>query len=91
MLSHTGIAAIVRRPAGASGITTAWGNSESGGRRILVQTAVVRILNLEKHITAGGNSSIVIRDEEELGPTGDIDSPIEANSIEANVGAIDTI
>ncbi len=87
----SGIAAIARRPAGASGITTTWGNSESGGRGILVQTVVLPNLNLEKDITAGGNSSIIIRDEDELGPTSDIDSPIEANSIEPNVGAIDTI
>ena len=86
ILSHTGTAAI------ASGIT--WGNSDSGGRGIAVQTVVVlRTLNLEKDTTARGNSSIVIPDEEELGPTGDIDSPIEANStgIGAKVGAIDTI
>ncbi len=42
-------------------------------------------------MTAGANSSIVAPDEEDLGPTGDIDSPIEAHSIEANVGAVDTI
>ncbi len=93
-LSHTGIGGIARRTAGAGGITTAWGNSESGGRGISVQTVVVpRILNLKKGITARGNSSIVIPDEEELGPTGDIDSPIEANStdIGAKDGAIDTI
>jgi hypothetical protein len=38
---------IARRPAGASGIT-AWGRSGSGGRRITVQTGVVRrIFNSE--------------------------------------------
>ncbi len=83
--------AIARRPASASGITT-WGHSGSGGRGITVHTAIVRrISNRVYAYTAGAKSSIVARDEVDLGPSGDIDSPIEANSIEAKVGVIDTI
>jgi hypothetical protein len=73
--------AITRRLVGASGITSSCGVSGSGRRGIVVQTGIVRrICNSESSTTAGSNSSIVAPDEEDIGPTGDTDSPIEPSA-----------
>jgi hypothetical protein len=67
--------AITRRLADVSGITSSRGASGSGRRG---QTRIVhRICNSIFNMTAGCNSSIVIPDEEDIGPTGDIRSPIK--------------
>jgi hypothetical protein len=71
----------ITRVAGASGITSSCGVSGSGRRGIVVQTGTVRrICNSVSSTTAGSNPSIVTPDKEEIGPTGDIDSPIEASA-----------
>jgi hypothetical protein len=73
--------AICRRLASASGVTSSCGVSGSGRRGIVIQTGIVRrICNGESSSTAGSNSSIVVSDEEDIGPTGDIDRPIEASA-----------
>jgi hypothetical protein len=70
-----------RRLAGASGIISSCGGSGSGRRGIVVQTGTVhRICGSVFNSTAGCNSSIVIPDEEDIGPTADIHSPIEASA-----------
>ena len=74
--------AITRRltcAGGAGGITSSCGNSGSGRRGVAVQTGNVhRISNSESSTTAGSNSSTVVPDKNNIGSTGDIDSPIEA-------------
>jgi len=73
--------AIIRRLAGTSGITSSCGVSGCGRRGIVVQTGIVRrICNSESSTTPGSNSSIIVPDEEDIGPTGDIDSPIKASA-----------
>jgi hypothetical protein len=73
--------AIARRLVGASGITSSCGGSQSGRGGIVVQTGIVRrIYNRVFSIAAGSNSSIVVPDDEEMDPSGDIDSPIEAST-----------
>jgi hypothetical protein len=65
---------------GASGITSSCGASSSGRRGIVVQTGIVYIrCNSDVNITPGCNS-IVAPDEEDIGPTGNIDSPVEASA-----------
>jgi hypothetical protein len=73
--------AITRRLACASGINSSCGVSGSGRRGIAVQTGIVQcICNCDCNITAGSNSIIVVPDEEDIGPTDDIDSPVEASA-----------
>ncbi len=77
----------VRRLVGASGVTSSCGASGSGRRGIIVQTGVVlRIGNTELSTTAGSNPAIVIRDEEDICPTGDIGSPIKASASVSGIG-----
>jgi hypothetical protein len=65
----------------ASGITSSCGVSGSGRRRIVVQTGTVhRICDSDCSNTASSNSSIIVPDEEDIGPADDIDSPIEAGA-----------
>ena len=69
------------RLAGACGVASSCGGSGSRRRGIAVQTGGVhRIRNSVFNMTPGCNSSIVIPDEEDIGPTGDIYSPIEASA-----------
>ena len=73
--------AITRRLADASGITSSRGVSGSGRRGIAAQTGIVyRICRGVFNMTASSNSSIVVPDEKDIGPTGDIHSPIEASA-----------
>jgi hypothetical protein len=66
---------------GTRGITSSCGVSGSRRRGNVVQTGIVRrICNSVFNTTAGSNSSIVVPDEEDIGPTDDIDSPIEASA-----------
>ena|SRR6267154_1156766 len=72
---------ITRRLAGASGMNSSCRVSGSGRRRIVLQTGIVYIRsNSDSNITARSNSSIVVPDEEDIGPTGDVDSPVEASA-----------
>jgi hypothetical protein len=71
----------IARLAGASGITSSCGAPGSGRRGIVVQTRIIRrICNSESSTTAGSNTSIIVPNEEDIGPTGDTDSPIEASA-----------
>jgi hypothetical protein len=80
LASVSGITSTAIR-ASASGITSSCGVSCSGRRGIVVQTGTVRrICNSDSSNTAGSNSSIVVPDQKYIGPTGDIDSPIEASA-----------
>ena len=73
--------AIFRRLAGASGITSSRGVSGCRRRGVVVQTGIVRrICDSESSTTARSNPSIVVPDEEDISPTGDIDGPIEASA-----------
>ena len=72
--------AIARWFVGASGITSC-GVSQSGREEIILQTGIVRpICNKAFSMAAGSNSSIVVPDDEDIDPSGDIDSPIEAST-----------
>ena len=65
----------------ASGITSSCGVSGSGRRGVVVQTGTVhRICDSDRSNAASSNSSIVVPDEEDIGPADDIDSPIEAGA-----------
>ena len=73
--------AITRRVAGVGGVTSSCGNSGGGRRGIVVQTrSVHRTCSSVFNMTASSNSSIIVPDEEDIGPTGDIHSPIEASA-----------
>jgi hypothetical protein len=73
--------AITRRVACASGINSSGGVSGSGRRGTAVQTGTIQcICNGDYSTTAGSNSIIVVPDEEDIGPTDDIDSPVEASA-----------
>jgi hypothetical protein len=79
--------ATTRRLASVSGITSSCGISCSGRRGIVVQTGTVhRICNSHCSNTADSNSSIVVPDQKYIGPTGDIDSPIEASACSTGSG-----
>jgi hypothetical protein len=69
-----------RRIAGASGITSC-GVSGSGRRGIVVNTGIVICRsNSEFGITTGPNSCGVVPDEDDTGPSDNIDSPTEAST-----------
>jgi hypothetical protein len=74
------------RLAGASEITSSCGISGSGRRGIVVQTGIVqRVCNSEFSTTARSDSSIVVPDEDDIGPKSDIDSPIEASACVSDI------